>query len=229
MTGGKELRKALEAGLKSALEERGFRRLRKKQYFEAADVAEAPLVARLIVEIDTHRYGTVRMSGAAEVVCPAVDEVFASAPEEALNRFQRMYRDRRNSSVAKKTFTALENPARREPLEWSAEDEESRERAQAELLAFVDGPVRTWLDSRSSVALVRAAVDPGGADEGDGSVVRTVSVLDALLGEPQRGIARFRRYAARPQEKVDSPERVEAFRRWLETVEPRPDLMGSAS
>jgi hypothetical protein len=164
------------------------------------------------------------MSGVAQVVCPAVDEAFASAPDDALTRGQRIYRGRLSNALATRTFGQLQNPARREPLEWTAEDEQSGERALRDLLAFVDGSVTAWLGSRSSVALVRAAVDPGGEDEGDGSDVRNVSVLDALLGERGRGIERLRRYGARPQEKMDSPEQVEAFLGWLETVEPRPDL-----
>ena len=224
MTGGRTLRQALEASLKTSLAERGFRRQRKKQYFQGSDVAEPPLVAQLLVEADTHRYGTVRMSGVAQVICPAVDEAFVSAPDDALTRGQRIYRGRLGNALATRTFSRLENPARREPLEWSAEDEESGERALRELLTFVDGPVMTWLGSRSSVALVRAAVDAGGEDESNGSAVRNVSVLDALLGEPERGVERIRRYGAHPEEKVDSPEQVEAFLRWLETIEPRPDL-----
>lgn len=225
MTGGKELRKALEEQVRTALADRGFLRQRKKTYFESSDVAGPPLVARLIVEVDTDRYGTVRMGGSAEVVSAAVDEAFASAPDESLNRFQRMYRDRRSFALAKEPFDALDERPRREPLEWFADDEESGERAFQEMLAFVDGPVRTWLDSRSSVALVRAAVAPGGADESRGALVRTVSVLDALLGERESGIERLRRYGAHPEGKFDSPEQVEAFLRWLETVEPRPDVL----
>ncbi|TYP86857.1 hypothetical protein [Blastococcus xanthinilyticus] len=220
MTGGSELRKSLEARLRTALAERGFRRLRTKQYFQSGELAEPPLVAQLVVGVDTHRYGTVRMSGVAQVVCPAVDEVFASAPDDALTRGQWIYRGRLGNRVATRTFGRLENPARSEPLEWTADDEEQGDRALQDLLTFVDGPVRTWLDSRSSVALVRAAVDPGGEDESNGSVVRTASVLDALLGEPGRGVERLRRYAARPEEKVDSPEQVQAFLRWLHTVQP---------
>lgn len=225
MTGGAELRKALEAGLRTALEERGFRRQRKKQYFQAAHLAEPPLVAQLVVEVDTHRDGTVRMAGVAQVVCPAVDEAFASAPDDALTRGQRIYRGRLSNALATRTFGRLENPARREPLEWSAGDEESGEPALHDLLTFVDGPATTWLGSRSSVAQVRAAVDPGGEDEGNGSAVRNVSVLDALLSERARGVERLRRYGAHPEERMDSPEQVEAFVRWLETVEPRPDLL----
>lgn len=225
MTGGKELRKDLEARLRTELAERGFRRLRKKQYFQSEDAAEPPVVAQLLVDVDTHRYGTVRLSGVAQVVCPAVDKAFASAPDEALTRFQRVYRDRLGNPVATRTFSRIENPARREPLEWQAEDEQSGDRALRDLLAFVDGPVRGWLDSRSSVALVRAAVDAGGEDAGAGSVVRAVSVMDALLGDAEQAIERLRRYAAHPEAKGDSPEQVEAFLRWLETVEPRPDLL----
>jgi hypothetical protein len=230
VNGGSQLRKRLEADVKAALADRGFRRLRRTEQYINAGLAEAPLVAQLLVGLDTDRYGLVRLSGVAEVVVPAVDEAYEDAPDDALTRGQRIYRGRIQEPVAVATFGNLSDPTLRETLEWTAHDDEQADRALADFLAVVDGPVMTWLRARSTVEQVRSAIDGGSAanasaDRRDGSIVRNVSLLDVLLGDRPRAVERLRRYREQPQEKNDSVEKVDAFLAWLETVVPA-DLAG---
>jgi hypothetical protein len=224
VTGGSQLRKRLEAEVKAALAERGFRREGRTERYVHHGLAEAPLVAQLLVGLDTTRYGLVRLTGTAEVIVPAIDEAYASAPDEALDRLQRIYRGRLQAPVAFETFGRLSDPERREPLEWTAADDEQADRARDDFLAFVDGPVMAWLRARSNVEQVRAAVDAGEGSR-DGVVVRNVSVLEVLLGDRSRAVERMRRYREHPAEKRDSVAQVDAFLAWLETLAPA-DLAG---
>jgi hypothetical protein len=224
MTGGSQLRRRLESQVKTALAERGFRRQKAKEFFHGTGLVEEPMVAGLIVGLDTDRYGLVRLNGSVEVLCPVVDEVFASAPNDALTRGQRIYRGRLPHKMAGLTFNRLRDPSEAEAKDWVANDDEQADRARVDFLAFVDGPVMTWLGQHSTLEAVRSAADEA-AETGSGAdVVRNVSVLDALLGDLDLARGRLERYAAHPSEKDDSPEQVQAFARWLKTVGPRVDL-----
>jgi len=220
MTGGSQLRRRLESQVTAALAERGFRRQKPKEFFHGTRLVEEPMVAGLIVGLDTDRYGLVRLNGSVQVLCPVADEAFASAPDDALSRGQRIYRGRLPHKMAGLTFNRLRDPAAAEAKDWLANDDEQADRALVDFLSFVDGPVMTWLGQHSTVEAVRTAADEAAETGSNADVVRNVSVLDALLGEPERGIERLRRYAEHPEEKVDSPEQVEAFLRWLATIRP---------
>ena len=219
MTGGSQLRRRLESQVKTTLAERGFRRQQAKERFHHPDLVEEPLLAGLLVGVDTDRYGLVRLSGSAQIVCPAVDETYASAPDEALTKVQKAYRGRLQNELAGLAFREL-RPSAGEPDDWLADDEEQAQHALDDFLAVVDGPVMGWFARHSTLEAVRSAAGGAGEDGPSGDVVRNLAVLDALLGEPERARERIERYAASPEEKVDGPERVEAFRRWLETVQP---------
>lgn len=227
MTGG-TLRKTSDAKVTAALSERGFRRQRAKERFRRTDGVEAPLQAQLLVSVDTDRYGLVRITGGVEVVAEPVEDAYDTVPDGALTEFQEIYRDRRRYPLASATFQRLSDSPQDVPFEWTASDDEGGDRAVGALLGFVDGPVRHWLDGRTTVEGLRASVAEGGAAAGDAHAVRNVSVLDVLLGRPDLARERLERYAAHPRTKIDDAERVARFRAWLETVQPRPDLVDRA-
>jgi hypothetical protein len=220
MTGGSQLRRQLESQVKTALAERGFRRQRSKERFHRAGIVEAPMVAGLLVGLDTDRYGLVRLAGSMRVICPAVDDAYESAPDEALSKGQRIYRGRLQNALARLTFARLRNPSAVGPHDWEANDEEEAQRALADFLAFLDGPVMRWFGQNATLEAVASAADEAAKQGSDGDVVRNVAVLDALMGRRENAQQRLEWYAAHPQEKVDSLGQVEAFRRWLETVQP---------
>jgi hypothetical protein len=173
--------------------------------------------------VSTDRYGRVRIAGAVEVVCDAVDDAYDSAPEEALSEGQQIYRDRRMHPLASVNFKRLAPDAPHNvPFEWTASTAEGGVEAVDAFFAFVDGPVEAWLDGRSTVAGLRTAADH---DDHRGllpEIVRNVAVHDALSGDAAAAHERVQRYAQAPDDRSDSPEQVEAFRRWLDTVAPLP-------
>jgi hypothetical protein len=224
MTGGSQLRRKLESEVKTALAERGFRRQRSKERFHRTGLVEEPMIAGLLVGLDTDRYGLVRLAGSVQVVCPAVDEAYESAPDEALSKGQRIYRGRLQNALASLTFARLRDPSAVGPHDWLANDEEQAQRALEDFLAFIDGPVMAWFEQHATLEAVSSAADEAAQQGSDANSVRNVAVLEALVGRLDEARERLEWYAAHPREKVDSPEQVEAFRQWLRTLQPRPEL-----
>jgi hypothetical protein len=224
MTSGSQLRKELEARVKNGLAERGYRRQRVKERYRRTESMESPLEAQLLVSVNTDRYGLVRIAGAAEVVCDAVADAYDTAPEDALSLGQQIYRDRGMFPLGSSSFKQLSDAPKNVPLEWTAADPEKGAQAVDEFFRFVDGPVRTWLDGRSTVAGIRVAADEDDHAGRLPEIVRNMSVFDVLHGDPAAAHGRLRRYAEAPSEKSDSLEQVEAFRQWLTTLQPSPDL-----
>ena len=224
MSGGSQLRRELEARVTQGLLERGYRRQRPKEIFRRTESMEPPLQALLPIRVDTDRYGLVRIAGAVEVVCDEVVDAYGTAPDEALSLGQKIYRDQGMYPLAAQPFKRLSDAPRNVPFEWTASDPVTGAQAVEDFFGFIDGPVRRWLAGRSTVAGVRAAAD---ADDHRGrlpEIVRNMAVFDVLRGEPAAAHDRLQRYAESPSAESDSPEQVEAFRLWLATIQPRPEL-----
>jgi hypothetical protein len=223
MSGGSQLRKEREARVKNALAERGFRRQRDKERYRRREGMEAPLQAQLLVlgEHRPLRAGAHRGSGRGGL--RRLDDAYDSAPEEALSEGQQIYRDRRMHPLASVNFKRLAPDAPHNvPFEWTASTAEGGVEAVDAFFAFVDGPVEAWLDGRSTVAGLRTAADH---DDHRGllpEIVRNMAVHDALSGDAAAAHERVQRYAQAPDDRSDSPEQAEAFRRWLDTVAPLP-------
>ncbi len=211
---GRELRKLVEQRLRTALQERGWRRGGSKGTWVSDQGMEPPLQARLSVDVDTTRYQEVRIAGYARVAVPGVEELLSDAPEEALSGFERIYRGSFDHPVARAGFAEVDGVPRRRPPEWQAQDESQLDAAVDGFLAHLDGPVSTWFSGRSTVADVRGA-DGAVAASGHGDAVRAVAALEALLGDLPAARARLARYREDPGGD-DSAEQVDAFTAWLE-------------
>jgi hypothetical protein len=105
-----------------------------------------------------------------------------------------------------------------DPLEWWARTSEEGLAALEEFFEFVDGPVQAWVREHSTPEVVRAAADEGGPKSDDGAIIRSVSALDAVMGDLPAAVERLRRYREAPESGVDSVERVDAFIDWLRTA-----------
>lgn len=224
MSGGSQLRRELEARVKQGLMERGYRRQRPKERYRGTESMEPPLQAQLLIPVDTDRYGLVRIAGAAEVVCDEVVDAYGTAPDEALSLGQKIYRGRGMYPLAVTPFEGLSDAPRNVPLEWTALEPVQGAQSVEDFFRFVDGPVRTWLAGRSTIAGVTAAADEDDHAGRLPEIVRNMAVFDVLRGEPAAAHDRLQRYAEKPAAEGDSPEQVEAFGQWLTTLQPRPEL-----
>ncbi len=211
---GRELRKLVEQRLQVALEERGWRTAGSRDHWLRADGMEPPLRAQLGVDVDSPRYEVVRIAAAVEVAASPVEELLAAAPDEVLTETQRTYRPRLGYPLAVAGFGRVDGVPRQEPLQWQARDETQLEQAVGGFLAHLDGPVRTWLEQRSTIDGVRVAADTA-RHGGRGAQVRTVAALEALRGDLSAARARLARYREDPGSD-DGPEQVAAFGAWLE-------------
>ena len=214
MTTQRELRKSLQAGVTAGLAARSFHRRGRTERYVSQEWVAPPLRAELVVAVESDRYGAVRISGVADIVVPEVDDFLSdSVPPKALSTVQEIYYGQLPFSVALEIFDKMDGVDRRAPLEWRAHSPEDAFSALEEFLEFVDGPVRRWFDAHSSVAAVRTAAVRDMADA-HGSIIRTVSALDVVLGDLDAAVARLEAY--RPHAvKADTPERVDAFLAWL--------------
>ena len=210
----RERRKRLEQRVKEALEGLSFRRQRDKARFMTEDWTEEPLRTVVLVGVDIDRSGTVRMGGSVVVVAPAVEELLEAAPKSALSPAQEIYLGRIPMGVAGTSFQDLLEPDRKTPLEWRVAADEDLEPAVEGFVQAVDGPVRDWVARHATVGAVRAAVEQERGRPGEGNLVRTVALLEALEGDLQGALARLDRYRNAPT-KRDTAERVQAFADWL--------------
>jgi hypothetical protein len=216
----RDLSKQMSAEVRRRLAERSFTAPRGDDPFTKELPGEPPLQARLFVTVEVDRYGDVRITGLGELVCPWVEELLGSVPPAALSPVQEINVGGLSFALARGTFGDMDEGEHRSPRVWRAETSEQGEEAVAQFLAFVDGPVARWIDAHSGTDALRANVAPAGTCADDGGLVRAVSTLDALLGDLPAVRKRLQFYAEHPQ-RHDTAERVQAFERWLESVEPR--------
>lgn len=213
--GGARLRRELQTRLREELASRGFARPRRGPGFVNDQLTEAPLQVLLHADAETDKYGRVRLSGFLLVTAAPVDEFLdGRVPVQTLTRTQELYADDLRYPLAAAAFGDVDGVRRQGPLEWVAEYPEEADGALQGFLEHLDGPVRSWIDQHRTVEQLRATVDPGGAEIDHGDLVRNVSVLDALTGDPPAAEARLRWYRDRPATD-DSAERVDAFMHWL--------------
>ena len=210
----RERRKRLEQRVKEALEGLSFRRQRDKALFMTDGWTEEPLRTVVVVGVDIDRSGTVRMGGSVVIVAPAVEELLEAAPKSALTPVQEIYLGRIPMGVAGASFKDLLDPGRMTPLEWRVAGDEDLEPAVDGFVQAVDGPVRDWVARHATVGAVQSAVEQERGRPGEGNLVRTVALLEALEGDLQGALARLDRYRNAPT-KRDTAERVQAFADWL--------------
>jgi hypothetical protein len=210
----RERRKRLEQRVKEALEELSFRRQRDKALFVTDEWTEEPLRAVVVVGVDIDRSGLVRMGGSVVIVAPAVEELLEAAPKSVLSPAQQIYVGRIPMGVAGASFQDLLEPGRKTPLEWRVADDEDLEPAVEGFVQAVDGPVREWVARHATVGAVQAAVEQERGRPGEGNLVRTVALLEALGGDLKGALARLDRYRNAPTTR-DTAERVQAFADWL--------------
>ncbi|TYP86856.1 hypothetical protein [Blastococcus xanthinilyticus] len=216
----RDLSRQMSAEVRRGLAERSFAPPRGDDPFTKELTGRPPLQARLFVTVEVDRYGDVRVAGLGELVCPWVEELLGSVPPAALSPVQEINAGGLSFALARETFGAMDEVEHRSPLAWRAESPEQGEEAVAQFLAFVDGPVARWIEARSGSDALRADVAPGRPGADDGALVRAVATLDAVLGDLPSARQRLQVYAVHPQ-RHDTAERVQAFERWLESVEPR--------
>lgn len=210
----KERRKVLEQRVKDELGALSFRRQGSKDRYATQAWTEEPLQTVLLVDIDTDRYGTVRLGASVVVVAPDVEELLEAAPRTALTPVQEIYLGRIPMGVAGTSLKELLDPDRKTPLEWRVAADEDVEPAVEGFVQAVDGPVRDWVARHATVDAVRAAVEDERGRPSEGITVRSIAVLEARGGDLQGALARLYRYREAPTAK-DTPERVQAFADWL--------------
>lgn len=209
-TGTKHTRVAVRQLLREGLGERGFTALAGERFAVGAGWVEPPLQLEVSAPVEGHRYGGVVVTFFAKIVSEAVQAFFdARVPKAAMNAVY----DRDGAVVNPPLDFVMPGELVRSDgvggaFDWVVEDEDQAPVVVGELLAVVDGALRSWVEPRRDVeVLLRTAT---AAPDGGSRHARPLAVLALLQDRPD--VARAIVAAARRSPgRDDTPERSDAF------------------
>lgn len=209
-TGTKHARVAVRQLLRGGLGERGFTALAGERFVVGAGWVEPPLQLEVSAPVEGHRYGGVVVTFFAKIVSEAVRVFFdASVPKAAMNAVY----DRDGAVVNPPLEFVMPGELVRSDgvggaFDWVVEDQDQAPAVVGELLAVVDGALRSWVWPRRDVeVLLRTAA---AAPDGGSSHARPLAVLALLQDRPDFARA-IMAAARRSPRRDDTPERFDAF------------------
>jgi hypothetical protein len=209
VTAPRDIRKSLETGLGSLLENRGYVRQPEKGVYLFPEFTDGTRRAELSVFTEISK-GIVRVSAAVEIRAEEVERLLGDAPREARSPAQRVDRFGTTYRLAIEPSQKLDPSAREF---WEAHDADHALGVVEDFGTFLDTVAAEWFSGHATVEQLRAAAaaDPRTRSA---SRVRSVSAYLALHGRLDDAVADLEAYKTQLR-RQDTTESVDAFISWL--------------